>query len=169
MKSGWVTKKLGEGCDSFNGIWKGTQPPLKNVGVIRATNFTQQCEFDPSRTVFIDVEEKKFNKRKLEFGDIIVERSGGGPGQPVGRVIFFNLQDGDYTISNFTSALRVKDKTLLDPYYLHRALVAKYFSGATEKMQSNSIHIINLNYSAYLELEIPIPPLAEQKRTLERM
>ena len=169
MKSGWVTKKLGEVCDSFNGIWKGTQPPLKNVGVIRATNFTKQCEFDPSRTVFIDVEEKKFNKRKLEFGDIIVERSGGGPGQPVGRVIFFNLQAGDYTISNFTSALRVKDKTLLDPYYLHRALVAKYFSGATEKMQSNSIHIINLNYSAYLELEIPIPPLAEQKRIVAKI
>ena len=169
MKSGWVTKKLGEVCDSFNGIWKGTQPPLKNVGVIRATNFTKQCEFDPSRTIFIDVEEKKFNKRKLEFGDIIVERSGGGPGQPVGRVIFFNLREGDYTISNFTSALRVKDKTLLDPYYLHRALVAKYFSGATETMQSNSIHIINLNYSAYLGLEIPIPPLAEQKRIVGKI
>lgn len=169
MKSGWVTKKLGEVCDSFNGIWKGVKPPFKTVGVIRATNFTKQCEFDSSKTVFIEVEEKKFNKRRLEFGDIIVERSGGGPGQPVGRVIFFNLDEGDYTISNFTSALRVKDKAFLSPYYLHRVLVAKYFSGATEDMQSNSIHIINLNYSAYLQLDIPIPPLAEQKRIVAKI
>lgn len=164
-----MTKKLGEVCDSFNGIWKGVKPPFKTVGVIRATNFTKQCEFDSSKTVFIEVEEKKFNKRRLEFGDIIVERSGGGPGQPVGRVIFFNLDEGDYTISNFTSALRVKDKAFLSPYYLHRVLVAKYFSGATEDMQSNSIHIINLNYSAYLQLDIPIPPLAEQKRIVAKI
>ena len=34
---------------------------------------------------YLDVEEKQLAKRRLEAGDIILERSGGGPKQPVGR------------------------------------------------------------------------------------
>ena len=171
MKSGWGTKKLGEVCETFNGIWKGSKPPLRNVGVIRSTNFTKECGFDSrdEKTVFIDVEEKKFLKRKLQCGDIVVERSGGGPNQPVGRVLYFNLKDGDYTISNFTSALRVKDNGELDSYYLYRALCALYFSGVTAKMQGNSINIINLHFDEYLNLDIPIPPLSEQKRIVKKI
>ena len=171
MKNGWVTKKLGEVCETFNGIWKGSKPPLRNVGVIRSTNFTKECGFDSrdEKTVFIDVEEKKFLKRKLQCGDIVVERSGGGPNQPVGRVLYFNLKDGDYTISNFTSALRVKDNGELDSYYLYRALCALYFSGVTAKMQGNSINIINLHFDEYLNLDIPIPPLSEQNRIVKKI
>ena len=171
MKSGCVTKKLGEVCETFNGIWKGSKPPFRNVGVIRSTNFTKECGFDSrtEKTVFIDVEEKKFLKRKLQYGDIVVERSGGGPNQPVGRVLFFNLKDGDYTISNFTSALRVRDNAELDSYYLYHALCAQYFSGVTAKMQGNSINIINLHYDEYLNLDIPIPPLSEQKRIVKKI
>ena len=81
-KKAWPLVRLGDVCESFNGLWKGTKQPLKTVGVIRSTNFTKQCEFDHSKIIFIEVEEKKFLKRKLQCGDIVVERSGGGPNQP---------------------------------------------------------------------------------------
>ena len=168
-KKAWPLVRLGDVCESFNGLWKGTKQPLKTVGVIRSTNFTKQCEFDHSKIIFIEVEEKKFLKRKLQCGDIVVERSGGGPNQPVGRVLLFNIEEGDYTISNFTSALRIKDKCALDFSYLHRVLVAQYFSGVTAKMQSNATNIINLHYDEFLNIEFPLPPLTVQREIVARL
>ena len=165
----WPMVRLGDVCEVINGLWKGTKEPLINVGVIRATNFTKQCEFDVTKTVFIDVEEKKFLKRKLQFGDIIVERSGGGPNQPVGRVIYFDQKDGNYSLSNFTSALRVKNSIDLDPYFLYRVLVACYGTGVTEKMQSNSVQLRNIDFERYLNIQIPLPPIEVQKEIVERL
>ena len=42
MKEGWTYKKLGEVCDTINGLWKGKKPPYINVGVIRNANFTKE-------------------------------------------------------------------------------------------------------------------------------
>ena len=168
-KKAWPLVRLGDVCESFNGLWKGTKQPLKTVGVIRSTNFTKQCEFDHSKIIFIEVEETKFLKRKLQCGDIVVERSGGGPNQPVGRVLLFDIEEGDYTISNFTSALRIKDKCALDSSYLHRVLVAQYFSGVTAKMQSNATNIINLHYDEFLNIEFPLPPLTVQREIVARL
>lgn len=39
--------------------------------------------------MYLDVEEKQYEKRKLQCGDIIVEKSGGSDNQPVGRTILF--------------------------------------------------------------------------------
>jgi hypothetical protein len=165
----WPMVRLGDVCEVIHGLWKGTKVPLVNVGVIRATNFTKNCEFDVSKTVYIDVEEKKFLKRRLHFGDIIVERSGGGPNQPVGRVIYFNQREGDYSLSNFTSALRVKNTIEIDSYYLYRILVACYVTGVTERMQSNSVQLRNLDFERYLNIQIPLRPLEIQKEIVERL
>ena len=86
----WQIRKLGEVCDFYNGLWKGKEAPYINVGVIRNTNITKDGNLDDSEIAYLDVEKKQFVKRKLIFGDIILEKSGGGPKQPVGRVIIFN-------------------------------------------------------------------------------
>lgn len=88
MKEGWEKKKLREVCEVINGLWKGKKEPFMNVGVIRNANFTKDCKLNKTNIEFIDVEVSKFLKgRKLKYGDIIIERSGGGPKQPVGRPI----------------------------------------------------------------------------------
>jgi len=167
----WPTVRLGDVCDTINGLWKGTKEPLVKVGVIRSTNFTKLCKFSctEKNTVYIDVEERKYKSRKLRPGDLIVERSGGGPGQPVGRVVVFDLEDGEYTISNFTSILRIKDLTSIDVQYLHTYLTNLYFKGETDKIQSHTIALHNLNFDAFLNFQIPLPPLAEQKKIVARV
>jgi type I restriction enzyme S subunit len=167
MKQSWQTKKLGEICEFINGLWTGKKPPFIEVGVIRNTNFTKEGTLNDSEIVYLQVEKKLYEKRKLEFGDIILEKSGGGPKQPVGRVIVFDKRKGDYSFSNFTSAIRIKDKALVYFPYLHRFLHFEYISGVTEKMQSNSTGIRNLKFEEYKLIEIPLPPLAEQKRIVE--
>jgi type I restriction enzyme S subunit len=169
MKTPWQTKELGEVCDFYNGLWKGKEPPYINVGVIRNTNITKDGSLNDSDIAYLDVEKKQFAKRKLNYGDIILEKSGGGPKQPVGRVIVFDKTEGDFSFSNFTSAIRVKDQSVLDFHFLHKFLFYSYISGITEGMQSHSTGIRNLDLHAYKEIEAPLPPLAEQKRIVKML
>lgn len=164
MKKGWDTKQLSEVCDFGNGLWKGKKPPFIEVGVIRNTNFTKDCHLDCSDIVFLNVEQSQFAKRKLKYGDIILEKSGGGPKQAVGRVVIFDKHDGDFSFSNFTSLMRVKHSKELDFNYLHKYLLFSYLSGVTEKMQSHSTGIRNLKFGEYKQMLVPLPPLPEQKR-----
>ena len=164
MKKGWKTKTLEEACQFSNGLWKGEKPPFVNVGVIRNTNFTKDGTLDDSDIAYLDVEAKKLEKRRLQFGDIILEKSGGGPRQPVGRVALFDKDKGDFSFSNFTAALRVLEPDDLDFRFLHKFLHWTYVSGVTEGMQSNSTGIRNLDGDAYKAIEITYPPLAEQER-----
>ncbi len=160
----WETKKLSEICEFSNGLWTGKKPPFQNVGVIRNTNFTKDGKLDDSDIVYLDVEQSQFAKRKLHYGDIILEKSGGGPKQPVGRVIIFDKKKGDYSFSNFTSVIRVINPKTVDFTYLHRFLFFSYLSGATETMQSHSTGIRNLKFDDYKDIEILLPSLPEQKR-----
>lgn len=164
MNSDWKILPLAELCEFRNGLWKGKKPPFINVGVIRNTNFSKNGALDDSNIAFLDVEEKQFRKRHLQLGDIILEKSGGGPKQPVGRVVLFDKESGLYSFSNFTSIIRLKDKSLLDFNYLHRLLYWYYLSGMTEGMQRRSTGIRNLDFSAYKGLSVPFPPLPVQKR-----
>lgn len=164
MKAGWQTKTLDEACQFSNGLWKGEKPPFVHVGVIRNTNFTKEGALDDSDIAYLDVEAKKFEKRSLQFGDIILEKSGGGPKQPVGRVILFDKKEGNFSFSNFTAALRVYDPLELDFRFLHKFLHWTYVSGITEGMQSHSTGIRNLDGNAYKAIQISFPTLPEQQR-----
>lgn len=160
----WQTRTLKDICEFSNGLWKGEKPPFKRVGVIRNTNFTKEGMLDDSDIAYLDVELNKLEKRRLRFGDIILEKSGGGPKQPVGRVALFDKDKGDFSFSNFTAALRVRDSHELHFRFLHKFLHWIYVSGVTEGMQSHSTGIRNLDNDAYKEIKISFPQLPEQKR-----
>lgn len=162
MRKGWEYKKLGEVCDVINGLWIGKKEPFINVAVIRNTNFSKDCQLNLDKVAFIDVEVKQFASKKLKFGDIIIEKSGGSEKQPVGRPILFNISDGNYSFSNFTSTLRIKDNTEVNSAYLHKCLYAFYLKGETIKLQSKTTGLHNLNIKGYLRLNIPLPPLSTQ-------
>lgn len=168
MKKGWEIKTLGEVCDVINGLWTGKTPPYINVGVIRNTNFTKDCKLNDDDIAYLDVEIKQYQKRKLQYGDLIIEKSGGGPKQPVGRAIIFNKQEGEFSFSNFTSALRI-NKEIVDFRFVHKVLLYKYLNGETEKMQSHTIGIRNLDFKLYKEISIPIPPIKEQEEIVEKL
>lgn len=164
MKSEWRTKTLEEVCVFLNGLWKGENPPFVNIGVIRNTNFTKDGDLDDTDIAYLDVEAKKLDKRRLQFGDIILEKSGGGPKQPVGRVALFDKNEGTYSFSNFTAALRVRNPDEIDFRFLHKYLYWTYLSGVTEGMQSHSTGIRNLDGNAYKTIKFSFPLLSEQLR-----
>lgn len=159
----WPMVELGEVCDFNSGLWKGKRPPYKEVAIIRNTNFTQDGFIDLSDVAIHPVEVKQLEKRTLAYGDIILEKSGGGPTQPVGRVVFFDIKDGIYSYSNFTSRLRVADNRLL-PKFLWLVLKGLYDKGVTENFQKRTSGIRNLDFSAYKAIKIPLSPLEVQEK-----
>lgn len=161
-KHGWTYKKLGDLTTTINGLWTGKKPPFVNVAVVRNTNFTKDCKLDMTNVAFLNVEQNQYVTRKLYPGDIIVEKSGGSDKQPVGRPVLFNISDGEYSFSNFTSTLRISTNEISSTF-LHKVLFAKYLQGVTCKMQSKTTGIRNLNFKAYKSLEIPVPPMGEQE------
>ena len=146
-----------------NGIWKGKKVPLEECAVVRNTNFTSDGYLDLADVAVLHIEQRHLAKKKLKWGDIIIERSGGGPKQPVGRVVFFDLNDGKYCFSNFTSRLRVVDENTLSPFYLFFYLLYFYHSGQTRKLQRRTAGIRNLSFEDYKDARIPLPPLPEQR------
>lgn len=164
MKAGWDAPKL-EAISTFsNGLWKGKKGPLRTANVLRNTNFRPNGGLSFDDVAELEVETRQFEKRQLKRGDIILERSGGGPKQPVGRVALFDISDAGYSFSNFTSAIRLKPDSRIDPKYLHHLLNWWYLDGRTEQIQSNSTSIRNLDFNAYKAFSVMRPPLEEQQR-----
>ena len=164
-KDGWHAKPLEEIATFSNGLWKGKKGPFRKAKILRNTNFRLHGAISFDDVAEIDVECKQFEKRRLRSGDIILERSGGGPKQPVGRVVLFELEDDNYSFSNFTSIIRVVDQSRLDPRFLHQVLNWWHSAGWTERIQSRSTGIRNLDFKAYKQFLVPVlPPLEEQRR-----
>lgn len=162
-------KKLVEVCEFISGLWTGKKPPYVSVGVIRNTNFHKNGSLDFSDIAQLDVEVKQFSTRQLRFGDIVLEKSGGGPKQPVGRVCVFEKEDGLYSLSNFTSAIRIKNPKELDYRYLHYYLKHLYIAGETEKIQTHSTGIRNLQLSLYKKFIVPLPSLTTQLKIVAKL
>jgi type I restriction enzyme, S subunit len=156
--------KLSDICDFQSGLWKGKKEPFTKANVIRNTNFRPEGILSYENISLLDVETKQLSNRKLEHGDIILEKSGGGEKTPVGRVCLFEKQSSliPYSLSNFTSLIRIKDPSKLYYKYLHKFLHFVYAVGRTETMQRNSTGIRNLQLKDYKNICIPIPNIKDQ-------
>jgi type I restriction enzyme S subunit len=150
---------------TLNGLWKGKTPPFTRAVVVRNTNFTNDGILDLSDVAELDVETKQLASRQLRSGDIIVERSGGGPKQPVGRICLFEGGGSlPHSFSNFTSVIRVLDRDRLLTRYVLYFLMHLYKSGYTEGLQHATTGIRNLDFSSYLEVGVPLLPKPEQQK-----
>lgn len=146
-----------------SGLWRGKKPPFIRAHVIRNTNFTMQGKLDYTDVALIDVEKEQLEKHLLQKGDIIIEKSGGSSNQAVGRVVLFDLENAQkYTYSNFTSRLRIKDKSIINSVYLHSFLNYFYQQGETFNYQKGISELKNLDMNRYLEINVKIPPMKEQ-------
>ena len=164
IETKWELVKLGDKVSSINGLWEGKKGPFSTVKVIRNTDFVGDGKIDFSNVAVLEpIETKQFQSRKLCSGDIIVEKSGGSSTQAVGRTVYFDMEEGEYSFSNFTSRLRIKDENI-KPKYLIVFLNYFYKKGHTFNLQSGISGIRNLDFDRYLKIKIPLPPLEIQQQ-----
>ncbi|MEH2410506.1 type I restriction-modification system subunit M N-terminal domain-containing protein [Nostoc sp.] len=115
----------------------------------RITNLTRR-EYDPREIV----------TRQLKPGDLIIEKSGGGDNQPVGRVVSFNLNE-PALCSNFLELIRPNPKVISSRFgaYLLYSLWSNRVVFAFIKQTTG---IQNLDAEEYFSQEVSIPPLSTQ-------
>ncbi len=137
---------------------------LNGVKVIRTTNFTNKGILDFKKEVVIRaIDIYKYENKILKQGDIIIEKSGGSPNQPVGRSVLFNETNGIYFCNNFTSILRPVYG--FDSKYLLYMLMNLYSQRRVLKFQNKTTGIINLKLNDYLEAtKVNIPSLEIQQK-----
>lgn len=154
--------------ETIGGLWTGKNGPFVKARVIRGTNFTNDGRFNKADIIEINVEKSAFEKRELKKGDIIIEKSGGSAKQAVGRVILFDLNEKNYSFSNFTNRLRITSDTIL-PHYLHIVLNRIYIEGYTFGYQTGASNLKNLKIEKYLGIKIPVPEKEVQKEFCKKI
>ena len=163
-------KKLTDICEIITGEW-GTEIKENSqniVSVIRKTNFLNNGKIDIQNKELVkrEMDKNKIEQKKLKKGDIIIEKSGGSPNQPVGRVVFFNLNSNDiFLCNNFTSILRIKEK--INSKYIFYFLRNSYKNNKVLKFQNKTTGIINLKLQDYLNGScIYLPELRIQNKVV---
>ena len=139
------------------------------VKVIRTTNFTNSGEIDYSDITLRDIEYIKCEKKKLKYGDIILEKSGGTDVNPVGRVVFFDKNDPNdvYLTNNFTTTLRVKDNKI-NSRFLLLFLLYNYKYKGVHKFYNKTTGIQNLQVSNLIKnIYVPLPEINIQSAIVE--
>ncbi|QRA41378.1 restriction endonuclease subunit S [Chryseobacterium cucumeris] len=129
--------------------------------VIRATEFNNDYNLtlDNSRVKFRLIKDEKLSKLNIKEGDLLIEKSGGSPDQPVGRIALITndyLDKGALAFSNFIHKITV-DETVVNSNYLFSFLKTVYNIKLTESMQSQTNGIRNLIMSTYLNQNIVLP------------
>ena len=151
--------------DKITGEWGDADDVGLGVQVLRTTNFTNAGRISFEKVVKRNISDSLIEKKKLLPGDIIIEKSGGSPNQPVGRVVFFDNSEDLFLCNNFTAILRPSER--LVPKYFFYDLFYKHLSQVTLKYQNKTTGIINLQLDRYLDEKITVPSFDNQKQIVQ--
>lgn len=154
---------------SIGGVWgKAAGESEVDVRVVRVTELKTGGRLDVSTAAARSLTRREFASRRLEPGDLLLEKSGGGPKNPVGRVgLVMNVQQ-PMVCANFMQLMRPNQR-LVDPRYLHLYLNHFHSLGGTIHLQTASTNIRNIKASEYVRIGVPTPALAEQQRIVETL
>ncbi len=148
--------------DRRTGAWGEYPDDEEGVVCIRAadfiTNELRHSQNDLTRRKYTAYE---IETKKLQSGDLIIEKSGGGENQPVGRVIAFEL-DEIALCSNFLERLR-PDKLILHSRFGAYLLYSLWVSRRVIPFIKQTTGIQNLDIEEYFSQAVYLPPLPEQR------
>jgi len=145
-----------------NGAW-GEEPDGEYDAVcIRAADFDSQLgRLNNGERTLRSLDQKTFDRISLRKGDIIIEKSGGGEKQLVGRAVLFQGSEPSFT-SNFLARCRPAEGVV--PSFLNYLMLAIYNGRGTYPHIKQSTGIQNLDLASFLDIKVKIPSLETQRR-----
>jgi type I restriction enzyme S subunit len=148
-----------------SGIWGDEPTDLEDsYPIIRSTEITYEGKLKLESVVFRKVNKEKVDKYVLREGDILIVKSSGSPGL-IGRCTLFRQSKEDkkiYLFSNFIQRLRPNAKIVTSEFlYYFLNFEGKKF---VQYLMTTTTGLRNLPIKQYVKLEIPLPPLSEQKK-----
>lgn len=152
---------IGDILDStFSGEW-GNEERNGGTQVLRTTNFNDDGSLDYANPAFRAVPEKVVKKKQLQRGDILLEKSGGTPKKPVGKLAFFDYE-GTFLCSNFNQVMR-PNRSVAVPKYLYYLLLNLYQNGVFYRYTRKTTGLQNIQIKALLKHFIDLPSTAVQR------
>jgi type I restriction enzyme, S subunit len=128
---------------------------------IRGTDFDYtNLRTDLSRAPLRGFSQAEIAARAAKRGDLLIEKSGGGEQQPVGRVVLHDL-DEPVMPTNFAGRLRPAPMT--DSRFACYLLASLYSDGRTRATIKQTTGIQNLDLDAFLSFRVPRPSPGEQR------
>ncbi|MFH6943432.1 restriction endonuclease subunit S [Flavobacterium sp. FlaQc-50] len=179
LPKNWVEKELKEIIFYVIGGDWGKDPEsindndYKEVLCIRGSEIKNWTVNKGNTASLRKIKKNSLENRKLKFGDILVEISGGGPDQPVGRTVFIDEEvlkfesETPKVCTNFLRLLRMHEN--LNSEFINHYLQYFYNSGEITKYQGGSNNLRNLKFKEYETILIPLPPLSEQNRIVAKL
>jgi len=172
LPEGWAEISLAEVVvHKIGGEWgeDASGEGLVPVRVVRGTEF-RDWERDKGKTAALRwIRATLLAPRELRPGDVVIEISGGGPEQPVGRTLLIDEAALCHEprlpliCGNFCRLLRIHPA--LDPAFVHLALREGYACGDVWLFQNQTTNLRNLQLDEFLEgTFLRVPPFAEQRR-----
>jgi type I restriction enzyme, S subunit len=152
---------------SMSGEWGSDPFDEGNALVLRAADFTKDCKLRATIGAPRNIPQLKLGNRVLKDGDILIEKSGGSPDQPVGRVAFFDRGEDKevYVHSNFLQLLRVAEG--FDKKFCYYLMAFLYSKGLVFRYQQQTTGIINLKLENYLKEKVSVPSVSVQRQIQE--
>ena len=151
-----------------SGEW-GTGLKEGEIGtkVIRTADFNNDGSINYDNVIFRNIQQKKIDEKKLIYGDIIIEKSGGTDKNPVGRVVFFNDDNNIYLSNNFTQVIKIKES--MNSKFVFYNLYFNYKNGSTLQMFNKTTGIQNLQMKQFLNQKISYISLEEQEIAVRKL
>lgn len=145
-----------------NGAW-GEEPDGESDAVcIRAADFNGDLGvmLDSERTLRA-IDDATYRKVGLRAGDLVIEKSGGGEKQLVGRSVIYSGTDRA-VCSNFLARCRPSD--LVTSEFLNYLMLGIYKARGTYPHIKQTTGIQNLDMASFLNTRVTLPTLETQRR-----
>lgn len=142
------------------------------VNCIRGAEFRNWKNDKASTAALRKIKISSLQNRQIQEDDILIEISGGGPEQPVGRTVLITKQvlsnfNNPVVCTNFLRLIRPNEK--INPTFLNYYLSYFYLSGKVISYQAGSNNLRNLKFKEYERIEIPTPPLDTQQAIVNKI
>ena len=142
------------------------------VNCIRGAEFRNWKNDKASTAALRKIKISSLQNRQIQKNDILIEISGGGPEQPVGRTVLITKQvlsnfNNPVVCTNFLRLIRPNEK--INSTFLNYYLSYFYLSGKIISYQAGSNNLRNLKFKEYERIEIPVPPIETQQAIVNKI
>lgn len=168
LPESWEPLPLGQACHVIRGITfpasaKQAKETKMNVACLRTANIQDEVEWDD--IYFVSDEYVKREDQLVKPGDTLMSMANSY--NLVGKVALAKEVPYKTAFGAFLSAVR--PTSLVSPLYLFHLLRTSHVQSELRSGSSQTTNIANISIGKLSSIEIPIAPLAEQKRIADKL
>ena len=166
---GWVEKTFEELIESnIIGLTKNSreQGEDKAWPYVKMNNITRDNRFDFSRFTCVDATAEEVSKFSLKDGDFLFNTRNSH--ELVGKSCIYESDSNDAVLYN-NNIMRVRFQRGIDARFVLLAFSSKGVADELNALKSGTTNVSAIYFKDLKSLVIPVPPIAEQKRTAAKL